>query len=114
MRMREEGKNCALAILEEEPLLSTPEAIDWLKSKGVHTSRSGLDTARMRGSLRFLRVKGRVRILYRPSDLADAFLQEYVTHEAHAVKRGSRFSKEVGFLSQDEAFRRAVELASGG
>ena len=49
--------------------LSTDDALAYLASLGVQTSRSGLDLARQDGRLTCIRARGRVRILYRPEDL---------------------------------------------
>ena len=48
-----------------DQLLSTDEALVYLRGIGIRTSRSGLDRARGEGRLAATRVSGRVRILYR-------------------------------------------------
>ena len=54
-------------------LLSTPEAVAYLASLGVRTSRRMINDLRAAGDLPSVRVRGRVRILYAPADLVAAF-----------------------------------------
>lgn len=98
-------------MLEEEALLSTVDAVKWLGAKGIKTSRRGLENARNAGRLRYFETRGRIRVMYRRSDLAAAFLRNYVTHDAVSASPSSRSVKAGKFLTREERFQRARELA---
>ncbi|WP_028710558.1 hypothetical protein [Paracoccus pantotrophus] len=74
-----------------EDLLTTDEALDFLRRRKIFTSRSGLDRAYHEGRLARVAAHGRVRILYRPRDLLDAFLigeQKCLSSSSSVVKSG--------------------------
>ena len=103
-----------LECLQQAENLTTDQAIEWLKSQGIHTSRSGLDRARHAGRLPWLKVSGRARILYRRADLAAAFfegIQQCHSGNSSAAP-GATFTS--GEPSQGKAFTKALALATGG
>ena len=104
--------------LSEEHLLTTDEAIAFLARFKIFTSRSGLDSKFKSGSLARVEGSGRVRILYRPPDLLNAFFKGEVqkcpsfSFGAKTPKANPPEISSSGVPSQDKAFMRALELAT--
>ncbi|WP_162933389.1 hypothetical protein [Sulfitobacter mediterraneus] len=98
-----------LLALEEEQLLSTAEAVEWLAENGIRTSRRGLDDLRHQGKLGYFKVRGRIRILYRKTDLAAAFVIAHVKHQTRKTPRKCHHLNAT--ISKEDAYLRALELA---
>ena len=96
-----------------ERLLSTPEAVDYLAGIGVRTSRRMLEQLRSEGELRYVRAKGAVRILYRPTDLVAAYLKECKECPSHYSDAKHVGRTTHGEQSRDTAFMKARALAAG-
>ncbi|MEL7132842.1 MAG: hypothetical protein AAGK77_10545 [Pseudomonadota bacterium] len=96
--------------------LSTDEAIAYLASFGVVTSRSGLDQMRDAGKLAWIKARGRVRVLYRPADLLTAFLDPqdakddtWASRSTNAATSGTSEAPLPG-----SAYAKALALATRG
>jgi len=104
----------ALDALQDGENLTTDEAIAWLKTQGIQTSRSGLDKMRASGRLQWLKVSGKNRILFRRDHLAAAFfqgLQSCPSSSRAAMERETIIS---GAMLPDQIFTQALAQATAG
>ena len=102
----------ALDALKTGENLTTDEAIEWLKSVGILTSRSGLDHARKTGRLEWLKVRGRQRILYTRAALAEAFFEGVKKCPSNLPAETTAAISTSEEQSQDSQFTKALALAT--
>ena len=102
-----------LETLQEGENLNTAQALDWLKSQGIRTSRQSLDKARKSGQLKWLRVCGRDRILYRREHLAAAFFKGVQSCPSASSDETARETITSGAVLPDQIFTQALAQATG-
>ncbi|WP_224769717.1 hypothetical protein [Pseudosulfitobacter pseudonitzschiae] len=101
-----------MSALQEAENLNTDQAIAWLKSQGIHTSRSGLDQARKSGKLTWLKVSGKARILYRREHLAAAFFEGFQTCPSNSSAEMVRETITSEAMLPDQIFTQALAQAT--
>ncbi|WP_162619292.1 hypothetical protein [Tritonibacter mobilis] len=102
-----------LDTLQAAENLNTEQALEWLKSQGIHTSRSGLDHARKTGRLSWLKVSGKTRILYRRDDLAAAFFEGIKTCPSNSSSGTAPAITTSGAALPEQKFMQALTQATG-
>ena len=93
-----------------DALMNTTTAVAWLSDRGAHVSAKTLQRMRGNGQLRFVKGRGRDRVLFTAKALADAFFQEEVLEcLSSSEKIGNPPTGKCGAPSQDDELRRARE-----
>jgi hypothetical protein len=104
----------ALDALQEGENLTTDEALAWLKTLNIQTSRSGLNKARASGKLQWLKVSGKNRILYRRDHLAAAFFEGLQSCPSNSPAAMERETITSGAMLPDQIFTQALAQATAG
>lgn len=96
---------------DNERLLNSKAAVEMLQKLGVDTSRRTLDAMRAKGELKWISAKGRTRILYRRTDLIEAFLSEGEAGPETPSRPEKQQATAAGKPSREVIFARALEAA---
>ena len=93
-----------------DALMNTAAAIAWLSERGVDVSAKTLQRMRSNGQIRFVKGRGRNRVLFTAKALADAFFQERILEcLSGSENTGTHHTGRCAAPSQGDELRRARE-----
>ena len=108
--MSKEATSEVISFVGDHELLTIKQAVEWLKTVGIPSSRSTLERTRNCGRLPYLKVRGRARYLYRRKDLIEAVVVE-VGHAQHEDRNPAKRKRINPEMSNQRMFEKARELA---